>query len=90
MCLAFLRLSNENLRDLSKIALTLSVFELERCFFLKINRSEFRQNLLGTIIRVLVRNLRAQSEIRNHEIDQRVSVHSEPSVPPPPTRASRF
>ena len=29
---------------------------------------------------VLVRNLRAQSEIRNHERDQRVSVQSEPGV----------
>ena len=34
----------------------------------------------GTSIRVLVRNLRAQSEIVYHEIDQRVSVQSEPSV----------
>ena len=29
---------------------------------------------------MLVRNLRAQSEIRNHERDERVSVHTEPSV----------
>ena len=55
-------------------------------FFL--NRSEFRQNLIGTIIRVLLQNLRAQSEIGNHERDQQVSVQSEPSVgggatPPP-------
>ena len=47
-------------------------------FFL--NRSESRQNLIGTIIRVLVRNLRAQSEIGSHERDQRVSVQPEPSV----------
>ena len=64
--------------DFIKTSLTWSVFELEICFFL--NRSEFRQNLIGTIIRVLVRNLRAQSEIGNHERDQRVSVQSEPSV----------
>ena len=43
------------------------------CFFLK--RSKFRQIL---IIRVLVRNLRAQSEIGNHERDQQFSVQSEP------------
>ena len=33
LCLAFHRFSIENLRDLSKNALTLSVFELERCSF---------------------------------------------------------
>ena len=32
--------------------------------------------------RGLIRNPRAQSEIRNHERDQLVSVQSEPSVPP--------
>ena len=68
------------MRDLSKNALTLSVFELEICFFL--NGSEFRQNLIGTIIRVLVRNLRAQSQIENHEREPQVSVQLEPSVAP--------
>ena len=68
-------------QSLSKKALTSSVFELEKCS-LFLNRSEFRQNLVGNIIRVLVRNLRAQSEIGNHERDQRVSALSEPSVPP--------
>ena len=81
MSLAFDRFSIENLRDLSKKALTSSVFELERCSFF-LNRSEFRQNLIGTIIRVLVQNLRAHSEVGNHERNQRVSVQSEPSVPP--------
>ena len=62
-------------------------FSIENFSFF-LNRSEFRQNLIGTIIRVLVRNLRAQSEIGNHERDQRVSVQSEPSVrlPPPNQR----
>ena len=36
-----------------KNALTQSIFELEKCFFL--NGSEFRQKLIGTIIRVQVR-----------------------------------
>ena len=80
MSLAFDRISIENLRDLSKMALTLSVFEVERCSFFLSNRSEFPQN---SIIRVLVRNLRAHSEIGNHERDQQASVQSEPSVPPP-------
>ena len=58
-------------------------------FFL--NRSEFRQNLIGTIIRVLVQNLRAQSKEGNHQIDKLVSVQSEqspvcpPQPPPPPS-----
>ena len=33
LCLAFDRFSLENLRDLFKDALTLSVFELEKCCF---------------------------------------------------------
>ena len=69
LCLAFHRFSIEILRYLSKNALTTSVFELEICFCFFLNRSEFAR--LGL---VLVRNLRAQSEIRNHEGDQRVSV----------------
>ena len=48
--------------------------------FFFLNRLGFRQNLIGTIIRVLVRNIRAQSAIGNHERDQQVSVQSEPSV----------
>ena len=47
------------------------------CF---LNMSELRQNLIGTIIRVIVLNLRPQSEIGNHERDQRVSVQPESSV----------
>ena len=52
----------------------------DKCSFF--NRSKIRQNFISTIIRVLVRNLRAQSGIGNLEIEQRVSVQSEPSVPP--------
>ena len=58
MSLAFDRFSIEKLIDLSKDALTLSVFELEKCYFF-LNRSEFRQKLIGTIINGLVRNQRA-------------------------------
>ena len=57
LSLAFERFSIENLRDLSKNVLTLSVFELEKCSFF-LNRSEFHQKLIGTIIRGLVRNQR--------------------------------
>ena len=39
------------------------VFEFEKCPFL--NRSKFRQKYIGTIIRALVQNPRAQSEIKN-------------------------
>ena len=60
------------MRDSSKNALTSSVFELEICSF-SLNRSEFRHNLNGIILRVHVQNLRAQSEIGNYERDQRVS-----------------
>ena len=56
--------------------------------FLKI-RSELCQNLIGTIIRVLVRNLKAHSEIINQEGDQRLSVQSEPSVPPTPINGNK-
>ena len=49
MSLAFDRFSIENLRDLSKNVLTLSVFELEKCSFF-LNRSEFHQKLIGSII----------------------------------------
>ena len=82
MSLAFHRFSIANLRYLCKNALTSSFFELEKCYFI-LNKSEFRQNSIVTIIRVLVRNIRAQSEIGNHEKDQRVSAQSEQSVPPP-------
>ena len=40
----------------TKNALTRSIFEQEKCFFF-LNGSEFRQKLIGTIIRVLVRHL---------------------------------
>ena len=60
----------------------------DKCSFF--NRSEIRQNFNSTIIRVLVRNLRAQSEIRNHERDQQVSVQSEPSVAPPEVNITQF
>ena len=43
--------------DFLKTSLTRSVFELEKCSFF-LNGSEFRQKLIGTIIRVLVRHLR--------------------------------
>ena len=44
------------LKIFTKNGLTQSIFELEkRSFFL--NGSEFRQKLIGTIIRVLVRHL---------------------------------
>ena len=56
--LTFDRFSIENLRDLSKNPLTSSVSELEKCSFF-LNRSEFHQKLIGTIIRGLVRNQRA-------------------------------
>ena len=46
-----------------QIALTRSIFELEKCFFF-LNRSESRQKLIGTIIMVLVRLLRASSGIK--------------------------
>jgi len=42
----------------TKNALTRSIFELEKCSFF-LNGSEFRQKLIGTIISVLVRHLRA-------------------------------
>ena len=41
-----------------KNALTRSIFEVEKCSFF-INGSEFRQKLIGTIIRVLGQHLRA-------------------------------
>ena len=41
-----------------KNALTWSIFELQKCSFF-LNGSEFRQKLIGTIIRGLVRHLRA-------------------------------
>ena len=50
---------------------------------IELNIGGHHQNLIATIIRVLVQNLRAQSEIGNRERDPRVSVQSEPSVPPP-------
>ena len=68
------------------------LFKCEECNFcgpkehtikMHLKRSEFHHILIGTIIRVLIRNLRAQSEIGNHERDQRVSVQPEPSVPHP-------
>ena len=43
-----------NFEIFTKNALTRSVFELEECFFF-LNGSEFRKKLIGTIIRVLVR-----------------------------------
>ena len=57
LSLAFDRFSIENLRDLSRNVLTLSVFELEKCSFF-LNRSEFHQKLIGTIIRGLFQNQR--------------------------------
>ena len=54
-CFVFERFYLKNLRDFLWNALTLSIFELEkRSFFL--NRSEFRQKLIGAIIRVLMRH----------------------------------
>jgi len=47
-----------NFEGFIKNALTRSIFELEKCSFF-LNGSEFRQKLIGTIIRVLVRHLRA-------------------------------
>ena len=47
----------------TKNALTLSIFELEMFFFF-LYGSEFRQKLIGTIIRVPVRHLRAYSGIK--------------------------
>ena len=58
----------------------MSVFELEQCSFFFLDISEYHQNLIGAIIRVLVRNLREQSAIGNLERDKRVSLQSEPSV----------
>ena len=63
LSLAFDRFSIENLRDVSKNTLTLSVFEIEKCSFF-LNRSEFHQKLINTI-RGPVRNQRAYSEIGN-------------------------
>ena len=47
-----------NFERFIKNDLTRSIFELEKCSFF-LNGSEFRQKLIGTIIRVLVRHLRA-------------------------------
>ena len=44
-----------NFEGFIKNALTRSIFELEKCSFF-LNGSEFRQKLIGTIIRVLVRH----------------------------------
>ena len=41
-----------------KNSLTRSIFELEKCSFF-LNGSKFRQKLIGTMFRVLVRHLRA-------------------------------
>ena len=47
-----------NFKEFIKIALTPSIFELEKCSFF-LNGSEFRQKLIGAIIRVLIRQQRA-------------------------------
>ena len=48
---------------LIKNALTRSIFKLEKCFYF-LNGSEFCQELISTIIRVLVRHLCAKSSIK--------------------------
>ena len=50
-----LEIYNGNFEGFIKNALTWSIFELEKCSFF-LNGSEFRQKLIGTIIRVLVRH----------------------------------
>ena len=60
-----------------KNALTLSVFEQEKCFF----RSKFCQKSIGTIIRGLVQNPRELSAIKNLS----KLIDGEGRVPPHPT-----
>ena len=63
-------------------ALTRSVFELEKCSFF-LNGSEFRQKLIGTIIRVLVRHLRSKSGIKQWQRPLRGEVsHRSPVCTP--------
>ena len=85
MSLTFDRFSIENFIDLSKNVLTLSVFELEKCFYF-LNRSEFHQKLIGNIIRGLVRNQRSYSEIGNQERPLRAKCHIRAQCPPPPSQ----
>ena len=55
--------------EISKNALILSIFELEKCSFF-LNRSEFRQNSIGTIISGLVRYPKAKSGIKLRKTTQ--------------------
>ena len=64
--------------DFLKNAVTLSIFELEKCS-LHQNGVEFQKKMIGTIISRLVRQLLAQSGIRNLKRTQGAEVsHQSP------------
>ena len=81
-CTVFERFIIENLRDLGKIVLTWSIFEIEKCSFF-LNGSEFCQKLICSIIRVLVRHPHAYSGIKLWQRPLRGEVsHQSPVCPP--------
>ena len=54
----------EKLKDLWEIPLTRSIVELEKCDFIK-HGLQFRQKLIGIIIRVQLQYLNAKSSIKH-------------------------